>query len=124
MKIHTMMGSRQNSLKVIAINGFFSKTAQDSRRALKLLRLCFPDKTKKDIARALDALTGQSFLILKKFIGAYAIYAGSDFDIDNAVQLTLDEIEEIDFTALKNIAGLHSILAKRHYHETGTMALV
>ena len=107
-------------LKVIAITDFF-KDRSGLAPSIELLRVCFPDKTKKDIAHALDALTGQSFLILKKFIGAYAIYAGSDFDMDNAVQLTLDEIEEIDFTALKNIAGLHSILAKRHYHETGTM---
>ena len=107
-------------LKVIAITDFF-KDRSGLAPSIELLRLCFPGKSKKDIVRALDALTRQSFLILKKFIGAYAIYAGSDFDIDRAVQIVLDEVEDIDFTALKNIAGLHSILAKRHYHKTGTM---
>ena len=107
-------------LKVIAITDFF-KDRSGLAPSVELLRLCFPRKSKKDIPRTLDALTEQSFLILKKHVGAYAIYAGSDFDIDNAVQIALDEVEKIDFTALKNIAGLYSILAKRHYHETGTM---
>ena len=87
-------------LKVIAITDFF-KDRSGLAPSIELLRLCFPGKSKKDIPHTLDALTEQSFLILKKHVGAYAIYAGSDFDIDNAVQIALDEVEKLTLPSSK-----------------------
>ena len=46
---------------------------------------------------------------------------GAIFDIDRAVRDALKVIDEIDFLALKTLAGLQPILAKRHYHETGAL---
>ena len=70
---------------------------------------------------ALAKLDTWSFTIFKKFLDARAIFAGSDFDIDQAVRAALNEIDEIDFRELKSLAGLQPILAKRHYHETGAL---
>jgi len=86
-----------------------------------LLRSCFPETTVRALEKALSQLDSWSFTIFKKFLDARAIFAGSDFDIDQAVRAALDEIYEIDFRELKSLAGLQPILAKRHYHETGAL---
>lgn len=75
----------------------------------------------KQIEDALADLRKWSLVIYRKHLGAFAIYAGSDFDIDGAVETALQEIQDIDFQALRSLAGLQPVLAKRHYHETGTL---
>ena len=87
----------------------------------KLLRACFPEISARALERALVKLDSWSFTIFKKFLDARAIFAGSDFDIDQAVRAALNEIDEIDFRELKSLAGLQPMLAKRHYHETGAL---
>ena len=69
---------------------------------------------------ALDFLEKKSLLIYRKFNNAYAIYAGSDFDIEKSIEEYSSEFQSIDFNVLKNLAKLSPILAKRYYHETGT----
>jgi hypothetical protein len=86
-----------------------------------LLRTCFSKTSGKALEKALSQLDNWSFTIFKKFLDARAIFAGSDFDIDQAVRTALNDIDEIDFNALKSLAGLQPILAKRHYHETGAL---
>ena len=88
---------------------------------LDLLRTCFPKTSKRELEKALSQLDNWSFTIFKKFLDARAIFSGSDFDIDRAVRVALDDVDEIDFKALKSLAGLQPILAKRHYHETGAL---
>jgi len=87
----------------------------------ELLRACFPEVAENALKRALNDLKSWSFIIFKKYLDAYAIYAGSDFDIDQAVRSALAETDEIDFAKLKAIVGLQPILAKRHYHDTGAL---
>ena len=107
-------------LKTISIIDLF-KERSGLVAGFELLRSCFPDTSVEALQQALSQLDTWSFTIFKKFLGAYAIFAGSDFDIDQAVRTALDDIDEIDFTALKSLAGLQPILAKRHYHETGAL---
>lgn len=87
----------------------------------ELLRVCFPDVPEQALKKALDQLKAWSFVIFKKFLKAYAIYAGSDFDIDQAIRAALAETDDIDFAKLKTLVGLQPILAKRHYHDTGAL---
>src|SRR5262249_50222595 len=42
-------------------------------------------------------------------------------DIEEALKKALEQVDQIDFGALKALAGLQPILAKRHYHDTGAM---
>lgn len=107
-------------LKTIAVIDLF-KERSGLIAKIGLLQSCFPDTSSKDIQKVLSQLDNWSFTIFKKFLGARAIFAGSDFDIDQAVQTALDDIDEIDFKVLKLLAGLQPILAKRHYHKTGAM---
>ena len=107
-------------LKTIAVIDLF-KEHSGLVANFELLRTCFPSVPIKSLRKALSQLDKWSFTIFKKFLGAHAIYAGSDFDIDRAARTALEDIDEIDFKLLKTLAGLQPILAKRHYHETGAM---
>ena len=107
-------------LKTIAVIDLF-KERSGLVANFHLLRTCFPDTSENALEDALSQLDNWSFTIFKKFLEARAIFAGSDFDIDQAVRSALDDFDEIDFKELKSLAGLQSILAKRHYHETGAL---
>jgi hypothetical protein len=75
----------------------------------------------EETSEALKQLQAWSFILFRKHLGAYAIYAGSDFDIEHALTEALGAIREVDFKQLRAFAGLQPILAKRHYHETGAL---
>ena len=107
-------------LKTIAVIDLFKERSGLVAR-FELLRNCYPGETAKTLEKTLSDLDTWSFTTFKKFLGAHAIFAGSDFDIDRAVRGALNEIDEIDFTELKSLAGLQPILAKRHYHDTGAL---
>jgi hypothetical protein len=107
-------------LKTIAVIDLF-KERSGLVASDELLRACFPDVSDSSFKGALLQLRKWSLIIFKKFLDANAIFAGSDFDIEEAVRLALDEIREIDFGVLKTLADLQPILAKRHYHETGCL---
>ncbi|MDA8041031.1 MAG: hypothetical protein MPJ22_01220, partial [Pirellulales bacterium] len=107
-------------LKTIAVVSLFRERS-GLPASRDLLQICFPDVPKRTLKKALDQLDQWSLVIFRKHLGAYAIFAGSDFDVDEAVRTALGEIGEIDFPALKKIAGLQPVLAKRHYHDTGAM---
>lgn len=107
-------------LKTIAVVDLFKERSGLVANST-LLGACFPEISTKRLGKALDDLDRWSFTIFKRFLDARAIFAGSDFDIDQAVRVALDDIDEIDFRELKALAGLQPILAKRHYHETGAL---
>lgn len=107
-------------LKAIALVDLF-KGSSGLVPSEDLLVASFPEYSTEDILRSLEQLRKWSFVIFKKHLAAYAIYAGSDFDIDSAVAKAFEEIRTIDFKALKRLAGLQPILAKRHYHSTGAL---
>ena len=107
-------------LKTISVIDLF-KERSGLIASFELLRSCFANTSARALQQTLSQLDTWSFTIFKKFLGAYAIFAGSDFDIDHAVRTALNDVDTINFTVLKPLAGLQPILAKRHYHETGTL---
>jgi len=86
-----------------------------------LLKSAVREKERKKVQKALRDLKAWSLIVFRKHVGAYAIYAGSDFDIDGALAEALTELRNVDFGELRALAGLQPILAKRHYHETGAL---
>ncbi len=70
---------------------------------------------------ALQELVRRKILIERKHLGAYGVYAGSDFDIDGAMNLARAEIGAPPLEQVAALSDLQPILAKRLYHETGTM---
>ena len=86
-----------------------------------LLPCVFSQLDSQVITSALDQLQQWSLIIYRKFSESYSIFEGSDFDIDEAVRRTLEDIVDMDFALLNDIAELQPIVAKRHYHKTGAM---
>jgi hypothetical protein len=86
-----------------------------------LLEICIENGTKKEIRDALYDLSRWSVIVFRKYIGAWTIYSGSDFDIDAAINLARSELGEIDVKQLIELTELNPIVAKSHYHLTGTL---
>ena len=105
-------------LKVIAVVDLL-KDRSGLVASLDLLKFSLPGCGKKRITAALDDLQSWSLLVFRKFMGAYAIFEGSDFDIDHAVEQA--SVSEVGLASIGAIAGLQPIVAKRHYHETGAL---
>jgi hypothetical protein len=82
---------------------------------------CIAGFTKTDVNSALEDLERWSVAVFRKHLGAWASYAGSDFDIDSAVSSAMAQTSELDLSRLARLAGLQPVLAKRHYHESGTL---
>ena len=95
-------------LKSIALIDLF-KERSGLLPTICLLSACIGDVSSKKVTAALDQLKAWSLVIFRKFTAAYAIYAGSDFDIDRAVEETLHHVREVDFfgnaTARRATAG-------------------
>lgn len=77
--------------------------------------------TKEMVDAALEDLRRWSFVIYRKHMSSYAVYAGSDFDIESAIEQALQEVRDVNFETLQRMAGMQPILAKRHYFETGAL---
>lgn len=107
-------------LKSIALIDLF-KERSGLLPTVSLLEACVDGVSSKKITAVLDQLKAWSLVIFRKFADAYAIYAGSDFDIDCAVEEALHRAREVDLSAMQRLAGLQPVLAKRHYHETGAL---
>lgn len=82
---------------------------------------CVKDASKAELDAALRDLERWSVAVFRKHLGAWASYAGSDFDIDGAVASALAQNPDLDLDRLARLAGLQPVPAKRHYHETGTL---
>lgn len=86
-----------------------------------ILTSLHPDQTPDLIKQALDDLDKWRIAIFRKHIGAWSVFEGSDFDIDAAVSQARSTLAALDLNLLVQLANLHPVVAKRHYHETGTM---
>ena len=73
-----------------------------------------------DVEDQLADLVKISALVYRRHLGAYAIYAGSDFDIEGEIEARIAERGRLEIASLNDLASLQPILAKRHYAEYGT----
>ena len=69
----------------------------------------------------LPDLKDASLVIYRKFNDSYGVFAGSDFDIEQAVEDAHASAGTLDYDRLTELAGFQPIIAKRHYHETGAL---
>ncbi|WP_287964966.1 ATP-binding protein [Diaphorobacter sp.] len=81
----------------------------------------FYDKTREELDAALKKLSDLKVALYKSYTGAWSVFEGSDFDIDSAIAQTLAASPGIDYGRLAQLMGMHPVVAKRHYHETGSM---
>ena len=81
----------------------------------------FYDKTRVELDAALQSLSSLKVALFKSYTGAWSVFEGSDFDIDAAIAQALAASPGVDYARLAQLMGLHPVVAKRHYHETGSM---
>ena len=74
-----------------------------------------------ELDAALKKLSDLKVALFKSYTGAWSVFEGSDFDIDAAIAQALAASPGIDYAWLAQLMGLHPVVAKRHYHETGSM---
>ena len=86
-----------------------------------VLAACPAGVSSAQVISALKDLVGWRVLIERRHLNAYGVFAGSDFDIDGAINQSRNEAEAPDLKRLSALMDLQPILAKRLYHETGTM---
>jgi hypothetical protein len=82
---------------------------------------CVYGSENKTIKRALDELVEWKILIERKHLDAYGVFAGSDFDIEGAISSSRNEISAFSGKLISELTDLNPVIAKRLYHETGTM---
>ena len=89
--------------------------------SMELLECVFLENDSEALKKALDQLQEWSIVVYRKFSNSFSIFEGSDFDVDSAVGRALQSSDGVDFAKLNAITDLQPIVAKRYYHEKGTM---
>lgn len=84
-----------------------------------VLRIVLPLRN-DEVDRALERLSAWRVALYRKHVGAWTIFEGSDFDIDQAVSKARATFAAADMETLTALANLHPVIAKRHYNDTGT----
>lgn len=107
-------------LKNIAlIDSFKERTGLSASK--HILQTVIDVEGEQQLDKLLKDLENWSFIIYRKHLGAYSIFAGSDFDVEAALKTAISSNESLDFKKLAALAGFRPILAKRHYHQTGAL---
>lgn len=106
-------------LKTIAVLDLF-KEGSGLLPSVEVLR-CIANISLSKVTNALDKLQKGAYVIYRKHLSAFAIYAGSDFDLESAVEKALSDYRGVDLEVIQSMAGLQPILAKRHYFNTGAL---
>lgn len=86
----------------------------------KVLGAIFVGREQEEIDAALEQLAMWRVALFKKHTGSWSVFEGSDFDIDAAVSQARATLPGMDFQLLSKLSDLYPVIAKRHYHETGT----
>ena len=86
-----------------------------------VLQAALPELNADEISSAIAALKRRSVVIFRRHLGGYSLYAGSDFDVEEAIDEELAASPSCDFAKLRGTGVLSPVLAKREYHETGAM---
>jgi hypothetical protein len=106
-------------LKAVALIDLFrERSGLVANRSMIETALCL---SQADAQRTLDRLRDWSLIVYRRHLGGFSLYAGSDFDIDAAVEEARAQQSGCDYGRLRETGVLAPILAKRHYHETGAM---
>lgn len=86
-----------------------------------VIKALFYNKKQEELDVALQKLSALKVALYKSYTGAWSVFEGSDFDIDSAIAQALVASPGVDYARLAQLMGLHPVVAKRHYHETGSM---
>ncbi len=104
-------------LKTISIVHLFGKEAGMEPNQ-ELLSTLFRSAS---LVTSLERLEESNLIVYKKQSDSYALFSGSDFDLDAEVSTISNQIGQIEYGKVESLHNIQPIVAKRHYHETGTL---
>ena len=82
---------------------------------------CLSKDKVPQVQKILKELVSWKIIINRKHLNAYGVFAGSDFDIESAISSARNELTSFNAKGLNELSDLNPIIAKRLYHEKGTM---
>lgn len=106
-------------IKCVAVIDLF-KNGSGLAAEPAVLRAVFAGTSPERVDAALADLARWRVALFKKHAGAWSVFEGSDFDIESAVGQARATAPGTDFKLLSKLADPYPVIAKRHYHETGT----
>jgi hypothetical protein len=87
----------------------------------EVLRTLMPKSARKKLASVLQDFVSWSVVTYRTHLSAYSVFAGSDFDVQAALDDALTKISTVNLTEVRSLSNLRPIVAKRHYHQTGAL---
>src|SRR6056300_378501 len=73
--------------------------------------------------KILNDLENKKIVVFRKFKNAYALFSGSDIDLDEVTELNKSKIKDDYDIILSQLPQLQPIVAKKHFHEKGTQRI-
>jgi len=118
-RVNRLSTNHQRLLKSIAIIELFKDSSglQATTEVLGTLGIA----SSSELEKLLNALAQNSIIIYRKHIGAWALYAGSDFDIESAIEEAKAEIGELSTELLAKLIDPAPVIAKEHYWNSGCL---
>lgn len=107
-------------VKAVALIDLFKERSGLSP-SLQVVGHTLPHLPAARLEAVLEDLKSWSVLIYRRHADAFAIFAGSDFDIEAAVAKARSQMNGVDLGRLRSLAMLQPILAKAHHHKTGAL---
>ncbi len=112
-------GLHLRALKTVALVDLFRERSGLVASPRLTHTVCGANETES--SAVLSELEDAKLLIYRRFSDSYGVFAGSDFDIEQAVEDAYSMTGALDYDRLTRLADFQPIVAKRHYHETGAL---
>ena len=85
------------------------------------LEAAVPGAVPKAVKAAIKDLLDWAILIRQPRLGGYALFAGSDFDLEEAIGRAVVPVDSLQLEGIPQRVGYGFAAAKRHYFMTGTL---
>lgn len=119
-RVKSSVDLRVSLIKSIAIINLF-KNGSGLVADNNVLHSLYSECSVQKLEDCLSDLSLWRVAVYRKHLDAWAIFEGSDFDVDKAINKAKQESENINVSELSKLANLHPIVAKRHYYKTGSL---
>jgi len=106
--------------KAAAIVEFF-RNGSGLAVADDILGACVPGQPTEIVRQAISDLVDWAVLIRQPRLNGYALFAGSDFDLEDAITNAMSPLTAEQMNGLAQRVGLGYAAAKRHYFKTGAL---
>lgn len=106
--------------KTIALIEFF-RNGSGVVASPDVLRLCVANREEMRVSNTLDDLVSKAILLRQPRLGTFALFSGSDFDLDESLQRASERLGPEQMRDLPARLGFRPVPAKRHYFRTGAL---